>query len=219
MGHYIKNKTYKKLRKNSCGSKRRYPDKETASKAIKNFMSFMLWTEGRKTGFMEPYKCHFCREWHFGHPPQKHRRINMDLVEKWEMSGLLQGVRNTKAMAEVLEESAIMLLNKSGVQDEILQKSAALTFPILRRVFGNKNFTFDKSAKSTNLETVKVDLVNHGFFGHTGTFKGDEEEIEVQLCQAAAEELSKRISSYQNFVVSGIQVDIDKDSFSLSVSL
>jgi len=219
MGHYIKKKEYQKLRKKSCGSKRGYVDKETASKAIKNFMSFMFWTEGRKTGFMEPYKCHFCREWHFGHPPQKHRRINMDLVEKWEMSGLLEGVKNSKAMAEVLEESAIVLLNKSGVQDEMLQKSAALTFPILRRVFGSKDFTFDKSAKTTNLETVKVDLVNHGFIGYAGTFKGNEEEIEVQICQAAAEELSNKISSYHNFVVSGIEVDIGKDCFSVSVSL
>ena len=219
MGHYIKKKDYQKLRKKSCGSKRGYADKETATKAIKNFMSFMFWTEGRKTGFMEPYKCHFCREWHFGHPPQKHRRINMDLVEKWEMSGLLEGVKNSRAMAEVLEESAVVLLNKSGVQDEMLQKSAALTFPILRRVFGSKDFTFDKSVKTTNLETVKVDLVNHGFIGYAGTYKGNEEEIEVQICQTAAEELSKKISSYQNFVVSGIEVDIDKDSFSVSVSL
>jgi len=63
------------------------------------------------------------------------------------------------------------------------------------------------------------DLVNHGFIGYAGTYKGNEEEIEVQICQTAAEELSKKISSYQNFVVSGIEVDIDKDSFSVSVSL
>lgn len=221
MGHYINKKDYQRLRKKSCGSKRGYSDKEEAVKAIKNFMSFMLWTEGKKTGFMEPYKCHFCREWHFGHPPQKHRRKNMDLdlVEKWEMSGLLQGAANKKAMADTLEESAIVLLNITGVEQQMLQKSAALTFPILRRTLGSKEFKFDKSAKSVNTETVTVDFLNHGFIGSTGTYVGDQEEIEVQLCQAASEELSKKISSYKDLVVSGIKVDINKDSFSLSITL
>ena len=222
MGHYIKKKEYQKLRKKSCGSKRGYIDKETSVKAIQNFMSFMFWTEGRKTGFMEPYKCHFCREWHFGHPPQKNRRKNMDLdlVEKWEMSGLLQGVKNTRAMAEILEEAAVVLINKSGkVEDSLLQKSASLTFPILRRTFGDVDFQFNKTIKTTNRETVKVDLVNHGFIGSTGTYKGDEQEIEVMLCETASKEFHKKISSYKDCVISGVEVQINKDCFAVSVSL
>jgi hypothetical protein len=219
---YMPKKQYQKLRKKSCGSKRGYVDEQEARTAINNFMSFMFWTEGRKTGFMEPYKCRFCREWHFGHPPQKHRRkhMNLDLVEKWEMSGLLQGVKNSKAMAEVLEEAAIVLINKSGkVDQEMLAKSASLTFPMLRRVFGEKELKFDRHAKSGNRETVSVDLVNHGFFSYTGTYKGDQEEIEIMICDAASKELSKKIAAYEQIVVSGIEVQITKDSFSVSVSL
>jgi hypothetical protein len=220
--NYIPKKEYQKLRRKSCGSKRGYLNKEEATKAINNFMSFMFRTEGRKIGFMEPYKCHFCREWHFGHPPQKHRRKNMDLdlVEKWGMSGLLEGVKNSKAMAEVLEEAAIVLINKSGkVDQDMLAKSACLTFPLLRRVFGEKEFQFDRKAKSINRESVLVDLVNHDFVGSTGTYKGNEEEIELMVCEAASKELSNKISSYKDFVVSGIEVEISKDSFSVSVVL
>lgn len=146
--------------------------------------------------------------------------MDLDLVEKWEMSGLLQGVKNLKPMAEILEEAAVVLINKYGkVEEAQLQKSAALTFPILRRAFGGKDFHFDKSAKSKSRETVVVDLVNHGFVGSVGTYKGNEEEIEVLICEAASEELAKKLSSYENLVVSAVEVKIGKDSFSVSVSL
>ncbi len=62
------------------------------------------------------------------------------LLEKWEKTGLLEGLDETKAgsMARLLENQAAQLLKEtSTMQAGDVQGFASVAFPIVRRVFGN----------------------------------------------------------------------------------
>lgn len=62
------------------------------------------------------------------------------LLEKWQKTGLLEGLDDTKAggMARLLENQAAQLLKEtSTMQAGDVEGFAAVAFPIVRRVFGN----------------------------------------------------------------------------------
>ena len=62
------------------------------------------------------------------------------LLEKWEKTGLLEGLDDTKAggMARLLENQAAQLLKEtSTMQAGDVEGFSAVAFPIVRRVFGN----------------------------------------------------------------------------------
>jgi len=55
----------RRLRRNACGQKRRYPDQTAAKRAI--WLGREMWR-----GYVNAYLCKFCGHWHIGHPPSSH---------------------------------------------------------------------------------------------------------------------------------------------------
>jgi hypothetical protein len=69
------------------------------------------------------------------------KREGAALLEKWERTGLLEGLQNDQtknAMARLLENQAAQLLKEStsGMESGNVEGFASVAFPIVRRVFG-----------------------------------------------------------------------------------
>jgi hypothetical protein len=66
-----------------------------------------------------------------------------ELVEKWELSGLLEGVKDRVFMSQALEMSAVELVNKveSGtITSEQLKSCGPLLFPLVYKAFRDKSY-------------------------------------------------------------------------------
>ena len=53
------------IRRRACTGKRCYGTIKAALDALR--------THARRFGRMTPYRCHFCKQFHLGHPPRKVR--------------------------------------------------------------------------------------------------------------------------------------------------
>lgn len=66
-----------------------------------------------------------------------------ELVEKWEQSGLLEGVKDKLFMSQALEIAAVELVNKveSGkITSEQLKSCGPLLFPLVYKAFRDKSY-------------------------------------------------------------------------------
>jgi len=54
------------IRRKACDGKVRHKDKKSAMYAI----FCMVKDIGKLSGFIAPYKCKFCKQYHVGHPPR-----------------------------------------------------------------------------------------------------------------------------------------------------
>jgi len=59
----------RRIRRRSCGNKRRHVDETAARKEIHR-----LATSVGPIGFMVPYRCGFCSGWHIGHADKRRAR-------------------------------------------------------------------------------------------------------------------------------------------------
>ncbi len=57
------------IRRKACGKKTRYATQEAAQAGIRALTRAIGWP-----GYMVPYRCAFCGQFHFGHPPAGIRR-------------------------------------------------------------------------------------------------------------------------------------------------
>ena len=56
----------RRLRRKSCTGKLQFPTQDAALSAIKALTRSKGWQ-----GLLVPYRCSFCGQFHFGHPPSK----------------------------------------------------------------------------------------------------------------------------------------------------
>jgi hypothetical protein len=127
------------------------------------------------------------------------------LVEKWEESGLLEGAVNKSGLSYALEHAASHLLEYSAgkYDDSEVQFAASVTFPVIRRVLGEKEFLFVPMYKDINY-TREVEFVEYAG-----------EEAEAQVCQAVAEKMKERVSKYPNLKIHGVSAECQKGGFNL----
>jgi hypothetical protein len=63
----------RRVRRQACGDKARYPDETVATAAL---ISFKRRVPDR--GWMHAYHCRWCGQWHIGHPPGRVRQSIRD---------------------------------------------------------------------------------------------------------------------------------------------
>jgi len=107
----------------------------------------------------------------------------IDLVEKWKVTGLLEGIASTErkeVISKLLEESSKYLIRISGTRT-ISEQAAGVVLPAVRRVYGSNGYEeFDiiDFCKFINLEVRKWKPK----FNHYS--KLDEEaEMTIYICE------------------------------------
>lgn len=139
----------------------------------------------------------------------------MELVEKWEQSGLLEGVKNKDGLAKTLEYAASDLLEFSAKQSdqEAVKVAASMTFPIIRRVLGERDFTFTHFLEHIG-QTKSVDHQRETeFVEFTNKETLIEDEHQPQICANTAELLSVKLNKYPNLKVYGVHTEVKDNGF------
>lgn len=67
MGYFMSSK--RRLRRKMCDGKQRFASEKEARTAI-----WKLKQTKPGSGFVAPYRCSFCKQFHFGHPPARIRQ-------------------------------------------------------------------------------------------------------------------------------------------------
>ena len=109
------------------------------------------------------------------------RKEGAALLEKWEKTGLLEGIQNTNAkngMARLLENQAKQLLKEaaSTMQGGDVEGFAAVAFPIVRRVFGGLIANDLVSVQPMSLPSGLIFFLDFTF-GGTGTAKNENNRL------------------------------------------
>lgn len=128
----------------------------------------------------------------------------MELVEKWEQSGLLEGLTEKENLAYALESAASYMVDRSKNSEFSYTTAAAVTFPVIRRVLGNKNFKFEQL--NSNL---KFDVVKEFVSGPVSEYN------EVYVCQSVSDRMTEKLKNFSNLKVHGVRTDVMKDGFEI----
>ena len=127
---------------------------------------------------------------------------NMSLVEKWELSGLLEEAINKEGLSNVLECIAVDIVSVRDTQNsEIIKTAAVLGFPIANRVLRARNFTWQDGGEHTQ-ETVHVTTPVT-------------EEDELQVCEQVSQQLSTLLDKYANLNVHGVKTEFVDGGFNI----
>lgn len=132
----------------------------------------------------------------------------MQLVQKWEASGLLEGVSNKTVVAQTLESAANSLLVYATKYDKVPKSvnfAASMTFPIVRRVLGKRDFTYVEGDTSYTKETHFVSYSEP-------PPKRDEEPA---ICADVSQVLSEKLNKYTNLKVHGVHTEVKDDGFEI----
>jgi hypothetical protein len=84
---------------------------------------------------------------------------NQSLVEKWEQSGLLEDVKNKFFMSQALEIAASNLMYQVEIGDittEQLKYCGALLFPLVYKVFKDKEYLVEPEVEGTKAFAVFI---------------------------------------------------------------
>jgi len=130
----------------------------------------------------------------------------MELVKKWEQSGLLEGARNKEDLAKTLEHSSRNLLRYMSLYNKnptAVQTAAAMTFPIVTRVLRERNFSYVEGESSFVKETEFIK-----FFDVAASPDG-----ETEICASTAANLSNKLNKYADLKVYGVHTEIKDDGF------
>ena len=110
------------------------------------------------------------------------------LLEKWEKTGLLEGLDDHKAgsMARLLENQAAQLLKEtSTMQAGDVEGFSAVAFPIVRRVFGNLLAQDLVSVQPMSLPSGLIFFLDFLFSGDDGMDPGAGASTRNRLAQLA----------------------------------
>jgi len=110
------------------------------------------------------------------------------LLEKWEKTGLLEGLDDHKAgsMARLLENQAAQLLKEtSTMQAGDVEGFSAVAFPIVRRVFGNLLAQDLVSVQPMSLPSGLIFFLDFLFSGDDGMDPGAGDSTRNRLAQLA----------------------------------
>lgn len=120
------------------------------------------------------------------------------LVEKWELSGLLTNASNKEELSQTLECAAhnlVYVVSKNSTE-EATKTAGVLIFPTIRRVLGNKEFSFvegqDLSAFTRESVSVAMPLAS-----------SDEEAV----CESISNQMSERLQKYGAVKVANVTAE------------
>ena len=147
-----------------------------------------------------------------------------ELVEKWEQSGLLEGALKKEDVAQTLESSAAWIMDFVEKDDmKKVNTAASIVFPVVRRVLGQKDFTFEHTLlhmlKRSDADQPIIGYKHEVEFIPWSSVLTDTphlaEELQLKACQQLEVAFKEKLNKYENLVINTIMTTFKEDGFEI----
>lgn len=139
----------------------------------------------------------------------KMNQNSQEIITKWEQSGLLEDAVNKDQMAVLLERVAVQCMFYSVskiVKLDQLQNVASFAFPIVSRVFRNKNFQV--------VEGKREEFTPETYYVSTYDVNSDND---VDRVTDVAQVLTEKLTKYNNLEVLAFNVYPEDKGFNIEL--